>query len=229
MSTASNTKVLVISQEPVGTHAHRPTRNSALFGELEKLIDVTGYLEPALSRIELARVRLRYFHPRIESWRNRARLNPAAFDVMTRAIDRQLDAWPGRFDVAFLLQTLFAPGSIEPPFPFVVYTDNIHTVTEREYHEWIPLSSRAGREFIDRERCTMRSASYVFTKSEFARQAIRSLLPRRSLASWAIRNGPGSSGGAHSSACWSDLPGRASRNEWCPISVTPPRAVRRTY
>ena len=55
---------------------------------------------------------------------------------------------------------------------YAVYTDNIHVLTARYYPAWAPLSRRDRAKRIQLEQATCRAARYVFTKTDFLRDAL---------------------------------------------------------
>ncbi len=133
---------------------------------------VVGSLHPELAPAFDLLIKLRSFRPNGASWRARAGVNDATFDALTGALERQLRRLDGSFDVIFQVQTVFAPGRLEARRPFVIYTDNIISLTERFYPAWVPLSADAFRRRRELEARICRSAAYVLAWSDFLRDAL---------------------------------------------------------
>ena len=148
------------------------TRNAPLFRSLERRYDVVGMLRPELPKLEDYLIKLRYIQADRDGWRARAVLNTRTFDRLTAILDRQLVDWEGRYDLILQLQTLFAPGRDRRWQPYVVYTDNTYSLTERNYPAWAPLSRGQSRKWKQREQVTCRDARFVFTWSDLARSSV---------------------------------------------------------
>jgi glycosyltransferase involved in cell wall biosynthesis len=163
-------RLLGAGLEQLADFRHTQTRTSELFVELDRLFPVVGYVRPALGGWRDALLKLRAFHPDRDSWRGRWALSPRAFRLRTELVEHELEQWAGAYDLVFQLQTVFAPGT-SLRAPYTIYTDNIHTMTQRYYPGWAPLG-RSAREWIELEAATCRGASYVFAWSEFLRDAL---------------------------------------------------------
>jgi hypothetical protein len=70
------------------------------------------------------------------------------------------------------LQTKHAPCLDCAGVPYVIYTDNTMALTQRVYPAWAPLPPRAASRWLRFEAEICRSASIVFTFSEFARRSV---------------------------------------------------------
>jgi glycosyltransferase involved in cell wall biosynthesis len=114
----------------------------------------------------------RSFHPRKQSWRAKAQFNPRRALKRTRDVQRVLDRHRGRYDLIVQLQTKHGPGFDRAGVPYVIYTDNTMALTQRLYPAWAPLPARAASRWLRLEAETCRSASMVFTFSEFARRSV---------------------------------------------------------
>jgi glycosyltransferase involved in cell wall biosynthesis len=112
------------------------------------------------------------FHPRKERWRAKAQFNPRRALKRTRDVQRALDRHHGRYDLIVQLQTKYGPGFYRAGVPYVVYTDNTMALTQRFYPAWAPLPARAASRWLQLEAEICRSASIVFTFSEFARGSV---------------------------------------------------------
>jgi glycosyltransferase involved in cell wall biosynthesis len=131
-----------------------------------------GSIHPQLAPTFDLLVKLRRFHPERAAWRARAGFNDATFNALTGAVERQLRRLDGSFDVIFQVQTVFAPGQLQARRPFVVYTDNIMSLTERFYPAWARLSPAEFRRWRELEARICRSAAYVLAWSDFLRDAL---------------------------------------------------------
>ena len=69
-----------------------------------------------------------------------------------------------------MMQTLFGLGSAD--VPYVVFTDNIYSLTARFYPEWAPLGRAAGAQRVRLERNVCRDARFVFATSNFLRNGL---------------------------------------------------------
>jgi glycosyltransferase involved in cell wall biosynthesis len=148
------------------------SRNSGLFAVLDDRYDIVGTVEPELPGLEDHLIKLRYVYPNRDAWRSRAGLSPVLFRRLTKATEKKLEPWDGRYDLILLVQTLFSPGQLSNDRNYAVYTDNIHALTARYFPAWAPLGSRDRAERIRLEQATCRTARYVFAKSDFLRQAL---------------------------------------------------------
>jgi hypothetical protein len=146
-------------------------RHPRLYVELERLFPIAGFVRPRLSGPADWAVKALAFHPNRDAWRGRVWLSPLAFRLRTELAERQLRRWDGRYDLVFQQQTLFAPGRGWKR-PYVIYTDNTYTQTERQYPAWAPLGPRAARRWREFEQETFRHARAVFGKSEWVCEAI---------------------------------------------------------
>jgi glycosyltransferase involved in cell wall biosynthesis len=172
MNDIQGIRILAAAQESLSDPQSRVTRNSGLFVALAARYEVVGAIRPAMGNVTKTVTRLRYFYPKRDAWRSRAGLSPWAFHSLTAAAERDLRDWDDRYDLIMLVQTVFAPGTHPHSRPYVVYTDNIHTLSARYFPAWAPLSARDRKRRIQLERMTCRGAKRVFAKSEFVRSAI---------------------------------------------------------
>jgi glycosyltransferase involved in cell wall biosynthesis len=167
MQPSSPTRILSVS---AANASWRPP--AALFEALGDRHSLVGSLQPALAPAVDALIKLRHFHPRRAAWRARAGFNDATFNGLTGAVERQLRRREGSFDLIFQFQTLFAPGYLEARRPFVIYTDNIMSLTERFYPVWAPLRPAEFRRRRELEASVCRAAAYVLAWSDFLRDAV---------------------------------------------------------
>jgi glycosyltransferase involved in cell wall biosynthesis len=117
-------------------------------------------------------VKLRHFNRDRARWRARAGFNTANFLALSGAVERELRRRAGSFDLIFQAQTVFAPGELAEQRPFVIYTDNIMSLTQRFYPAWAPLSASGFRRWRELEARVCRAAAHVFPWSEFVRDAL---------------------------------------------------------
>lgn len=143
-----------------------------LLQELEQRWRVIGSAHPELSPWFDALVKLRHVNPDRKVWRARAGFNDATFRALTSGAERELDRLAGEYDLIFQFQTLFAPGDLRARRPFVVYTDNVISLTERFYPVWASLSAEEFRHWRELEASICRSASYMLAWSDFAGDAM---------------------------------------------------------
>lgn len=161
-------RILGLSVSQGSTGAAAATVLEAL-GERHSVI---GSLHPELRPAFDLLVKLRAFSPDRGLWRARAGFSDAAFNALTGAVERQLRRHDGSFDLIFQVQTVFAPGQLEARRPFVVYTDNIISLTERLYPAWARLSTAEFRHRRELEARICRSAAHVLAWSDFLRDAL---------------------------------------------------------
>src|SRR4051812_9198205 len=168
---ARHARILLAGQS-VDDFRHRTSRNSGLFAVLDDRYEIAGTVEPHLPWLEDLAIKLRYVRPDRDAWRSRAGLSPWTFQRLTEVAEKKLRGWDGRYDLILLVQTLFSPGLLARRRRYLVYTDNIHTLTARYFPAWSPLSSRDRAKRIQLERATCRAARYVFAKTDFLRDAL---------------------------------------------------------
>ncbi len=131
-----------------------------------------GTIHPQLTPAFDLLVKLRHFNRDRATWRARAGFNAAGFLALSGAIERELRHHEGSFDLIFQAQTLFSPGDLRAGRPFVIYTDNIISLTERFYPAWAPLSPAGFRRRRELEAGVLRAAAHVFPWSDFVRDAM---------------------------------------------------------
>jgi len=131
-----------------------------------------GAIHPQLTPAFDLLVKLRYFNRDRATWRARAGFNAANFLALSGAIERELRRHEGSFDLIFQAQTLFSPGDLREGRPFVIYTDNIMSLTQRFYPAWAPLSAAGFRRWRELEARVCRAAAHVFPWSDFVREAM---------------------------------------------------------
>jgi glycosyltransferase involved in cell wall biosynthesis len=165
-------RILAAGMEPLAEFRETPSRNARVFVELDRRYDVVGAIRPTLTALEKNALRLRYFYPNRIAWRGRAGLNPWRFKRLSAVAEKQLRALDGRYDLILLWQTVFAPGLHPGQRPYAVYTDNIYPLTKRFLPAWAPLGRRTGRRWAQCEQHTCQRARYVFTMTDFLRDAV---------------------------------------------------------
>lgn len=131
-----------------------------------------GTIHPQLTPALDLLVKLRHFNRDRTTWRARAGFNATNFLALSGAVERELRRRRGSFDLIFQAQTVFAPGDLRAGRPFVIYTDNIMSLTERFYPSWAPLSGAGFRRWRELEAGVCRAAAHVFPWSDFVRDAM---------------------------------------------------------
>ncbi len=131
-----------------------------------------GTIHPRLTPAFDLLVKLRHVNRDRATWRARAGFNAASFLALSGAIERELRRDEGSFDLIFQAQTLFSPGDLQTRRPFVIYTDNIMSLTQRFYPAWAPLSAAGFRRWRELEAAVCRAAAHVFPWSDFVRDAM---------------------------------------------------------
>jgi glycosyltransferase involved in cell wall biosynthesis len=172
MTEGSRHARILLAGQSVDDFRHKTSRNSGLFAVLDDRYEIAGTVEPHLPWLEDLAIKLRYVRPDRDAWRSRAGLSPWTFQRLTEVAEKKLRGWDGRYDLILLVQTLFSPGSMARSHRYLVYTDNIHTLTARYFPAWSPLSSRDRAKRIQLEGATCRAARYVFAKTDFLRDAL---------------------------------------------------------
>jgi starch synthase len=133
------------------------------------LIDV---IQPELSIADRSLNLARAFHPRRHNWSARAGANPFLVRRRTEAVQRGLDRYQGSYDLIVQLQTLCEPGFDRAGAPYTIYTDSTLALNRRVYPEGVGLSPDAIAAWMTFDADVCRSASVVFTFSEFARRSV---------------------------------------------------------
>jgi glycosyltransferase involved in cell wall biosynthesis len=142
----------------------------SLLAALDDRYAVIGSVEPTVGRAARYMSLVRGIHPRRDAWRNRAGLSPRAFRALTADAERRLAARTDPHDVIVMMQTLFGLGGAGNPY--VVFTDNIYSLTARFYPAWAPLGRAAGTERARLEQGVCRDARFVFATSDFLRSGL---------------------------------------------------------
>ncbi len=133
---------------------------------------VVGTVHPELAPLFDLLIKLRHFNPDRATWRTRAGFNDASFNALSGAVERELRRLSVSFDLVFQVQTVFAPGELQARRPFVIYTDNIMSLTERFYPAWAALGPDEFRRWREHEARICRSAGHVLAWSDFLRDAL---------------------------------------------------------
>jgi glycosyltransferase involved in cell wall biosynthesis len=162
--------IRILSVRRSGGSNRRPA--AELVNALGETHALAGWLEVGLDPAVDMLIKLSHAHPDRAVWRARAGFNERTFNALTRAAERQLHGRDGEFDVIFQFQTLFSPGQPKKRRPFVIYTDNIMSLTERFYPAWAPLSAAQFRRWQALETRVCGAAAYVLAMSDFLRDAL---------------------------------------------------------
>jgi glycosyltransferase involved in cell wall biosynthesis len=145
---------------------------SQFFGALSRRVTLTGVSSPKLSSTETYLNLGRSFRPRKATWSARAGFNLDRVAKLNAALERDLIARRGSYDLIVQLQTLCSPRSAAVQVPYVVYTDNTMALTQRVYPPFAPLSQSAIEAWQGFESDVCHGAETVFTFSEFARRSV---------------------------------------------------------
>jgi starch synthase len=145
---------------------------SQFFGALAHRFELVDVVRPQRSRTEGYLNLARTFHPRRSQWKASAGFNQSLAMRRTQAVQRALAHHQGSYDLIMQLQTLCAPGFDRAGMPYAIYTDNTMALTRRLYPAWAPLSAKAASWWMQYEAEICRSATTVFTYSEFARRSV---------------------------------------------------------
>jgi glycosyltransferase involved in cell wall biosynthesis len=146
---------------------------SQFFRALSHRFELVGVVRPpepsqADHYLNLARS----FHPRKHRWKAKAGFNLSLAMRTTQQVQREMERYEGSYDLIMLLQTLCGPGLDRAGVPYAIYTDNTMALTQRLYPDWAPLSAHDAARWMEFEADVCRSASAVFTFSEFARGSV---------------------------------------------------------
>jgi glycosyltransferase involved in cell wall biosynthesis len=145
---------------------------SQFYSQLAQRVELVDVIRPRLSRSERYLNYARTFYPRKSRWKARAGFNRSLAMAQTEKAQRGLSRYEGSYDLIMQLQTLCAPGFDRAGIPYAIYTDNTMALTQRIYPAWAPLSARAAASWMRFEADVCRSATKVFTYSEFARRSV---------------------------------------------------------
>jgi glycosyltransferase involved in cell wall biosynthesis len=145
---------------------------SQFFGALAQRVELVDVVRPELSRTDFYLNRARGFHPHVNRWRAREGFNPSMVRKRTEAVQRNLARHAGSYDLIMQLQTLCAPGTERGNVPYAIYTDSTMALTRRLYPPRALLSASASEWWMRFEANVCRSATAVFTFSEFARASV---------------------------------------------------------
>lgn len=148
------------------------TATALLLGLIGERHTPAGTIHPELTPSLDLLVKLRHVNRDRTKWRARAGFNASSFLALSGAVERELRRRSDSFELLFQAQTVFAPGDLRAGRPFVIYTDNIMSLTQRFYPSWAPLSAAASRRWCELEARVCRAAAHVFPWSDFVRDAM---------------------------------------------------------
>lgn len=174
MHTAGGLRVLGVSVPDVSDWSEPLPRGkwSQFFAALAERFELVGVVRPELSCAEEYVNLARAFHPHRRRWSAHAGFNESLARRRTAAVQRGMRDRRGSYELIIQIQTLCAPGVDRGGVPYAIYTDNTMALTQRLYPQGTPLSSRAAAWWMQFEADVCRSASAVFTFSEFARRSV---------------------------------------------------------
>jgi glycosyltransferase involved in cell wall biosynthesis len=143
---------------------------AGLYRALGERFDLVGTVLVKLPRAREIELLARNIRPSKEAWLAQAGYAPGAFLGRTRAAERILARWDGRYDLIVQYQTIFGPGTMAAERPFVIYTDWTHALWCR--HRRAALTSRrSDLRRNDDEAQTAALARHIFTMSELTRRS----------------------------------------------------------
>lgn len=135
---------------------------SHLFDALERRYDMVSRIDTRLSAGRAAVVALATFAPSRTTWIERYFKNTRAFRWQSDASRQQLARLGRPFDVVVQVYGLFRTLGA----PYVIYVDNTHELSVREWPEWNPLCGRELERWYALERETYQGALHVFVTAE---------------------------------------------------------------
>lgn len=133
-----------------------------LFDALERRYDMVGRIDARLSAGRAALVALATFAPSRAAWIERYFKNTRAFRWQSDASRQELGRLGRSFDIVVQVYGLFRTLGA----PYVIYVDNTHEISVREWPEWNPLRGRELQRWYALERETYQGALHVFVTSE---------------------------------------------------------------
>jgi starch synthase len=153
-------------------HGNITTATALLLKLIAERDPLAGSIAPELNPVADLLIKLRHFNRDRATWRARAGFSETNFRALSGAVERELRRRRSSFDLIFQAQTVFSPGDLREGRPFVVYTDNIISLTQRFYPAWAPLSASGFRRWRELEAEVLRAAAHVFPWSDFVRDAM---------------------------------------------------------
>jgi glycosyltransferase involved in cell wall biosynthesis len=174
MASGTGLRVLGVSLPDVSDWREQGAQGkwSQFFGALAQRVELVDVVRPELSRMDFYMSRARGFHPDVNRWRARAGFNPSLVRKRTEALQRSLLRHTGSYDLIMQLQTLCAPSVDRRDVPYAIYTDGTMALTRRLYPPRALLSASEAEWWMRFEADVCRSATAVFTFSEFARGSV---------------------------------------------------------
>jgi glycosyltransferase involved in cell wall biosynthesis len=145
---------------------------SLFFAALAERFELIDVVRPELSDAQRYVNLARTFNPDRKRWKATAGFNESVARKRTRAVQRALERYRGRFDLIVQVQTVCGAGTEREGVPYVIYTDNTMALTQRYYPAWAALSPSRAAWWMRYEAQVCHEAEAVFTFSEFARQSV---------------------------------------------------------
>jgi glycosyltransferase involved in cell wall biosynthesis len=145
---------------------------SQFFKALAERISLVGIARPVLTRRQELLGLARAFRLDKTRWGARAGFNLDRVAKLDAALERELAARRGSYDLVVQLQTLCSPRSPTLESPYVIYTDNTMALTQEIYPGFAPLAPAELDRWQGFEAEVCRGAQRVFTFSEFARRSV---------------------------------------------------------
>lgn len=150
-------------------------RGDALTGYLSRALaeqtEVVGRVDAELSRAERLLVAAATFRPDRRAWAERFFKSGLAVRLRSRRVERALRALAAdgtSYDVIVQTHALFA---LDDPRT-VLYVDCTHRQSMEHWPDWNPLTGRALRRWLDRERAQYHRAAHVLAFSEATRRSL---------------------------------------------------------
>lgn len=174
MPSGADLRILGVSVPDVSDFRERLPRGrrAQFYAALARRYELVGVIRPELSRLDDHLTLVRAIHPRLSRWRARSGFSKARFLKRTAAVQHELSRFGDSYDLILQMQTLCAPGFDTATVPFAIYVDNTMALTQRFYPPWARLSRSEANQWMQLEAGVSRSASVVFTMSEFARRSM---------------------------------------------------------
>jgi starch synthase len=139
-----------------------------LFAALGRRYEMQGGVDVLTRGWQRALVAMTTFHPSRAVWRERYDKNLLAFRLQSWNCKRALRRLPGPVDAVMQVYGLFQTRGK----PYVIYTDNTHSLTCEHWPRWNTFRGRALRRWLENERRLYAEASHVFTMGTPAAESL---------------------------------------------------------
>ena len=140
-----------------------------LFDALGRRYTLVSRIDTRLPRLQQALVALATFHPVRAIWQERYFKNVLAFQLQSRHSQALLRQVAEPFDLVLQIYGLFRTSGAA----YIVYADNTHQITLRDWPDWNPLRGRQLAEWLANERMLYQQAQHVFAVSQRVAHSLR--------------------------------------------------------